>query len=66
MTTVDGDGSRWSTMKSMQRQNVSKTIGENKNLEGRIAAKSEIVEIQLKYVSFWQPQIGMCARPKET
>ena len=39
-------------MKSMQNQNVSKTNGENKNFEGRMAAKSEIVKIHWKYVSF--------------
>ena len=49
MTMVDGDGSRWSTMKSMQNENVSKTIGENKNFERRMAAKHEIVKIQWKY-----------------
>ena len=43
-------------MKSMQNQNVSKTSGENKNFEGRMIAKSEIVKIQWKYVSFLTTQ----------
>ena len=49
---IDGDGSRWSTMKSMQNQNVSKTSGENNNFEGRMATTSEIAQIHLKYASF--------------
>ena len=50
---IDGDGSpRW-TMKSMQNENVAKTSGENKNFEGRMIAKSEIVKKkQWKYIAF--------------
>ena len=39
-----GDGSsRW-TMKSMQNESVAQTNGENKNFEGRMEAKSEILK----------------------
>ena len=41
---IDGDGSSRRTIKSMQNENVVKTSGENKNFEGRMIAKSEIVE----------------------
>ena len=41
---IDGDGSwRW-TKNSMQNEKVAKTIGEIKNFEGRMFAKSEIVK----------------------
>ena len=41
---IDGDGSwRW-TMKSMQNEKVAKTSGENKNFEGRMCTKNEIVK----------------------
>ena len=39
-------------MKSMQNEKVAKTNGESNNFEGRMAAKSEIIKKQLKYVSF--------------
>ena len=37
-------------MKSIQNEKVAKTIGENKNFEGRIVAKSKIKK-QRKYVA---------------
>ena len=43
-------------MKSMHNENVSKTIGENDNFEGRMAAKNEFVKIHWKYVSFLTTQ----------
>ncbi len=44
---IDGDGSwRW-TKNSMQNEKVAKTSGENKNFEGRMFAKSEIVKKRL-------------------
>ena len=39
-------------MKSMQNQKVAKTIGESKNFEGRMVAKSEILKKQWKYNAF--------------
>ena len=39
-------------MKSMQNEKVAKTSGENKNFEGRMGAKSEIVTKRLKYITF--------------
>ena len=36
----------------MQNQNVSKTIGESNNFEGRMAAKSKNAEVHWKYASF--------------
>ena len=39
-------------MKSMQNENVAQTNGENKNFEGRMVAKSEIIKNQWKYVTF--------------
>ena len=42
--------------KLKQNKNVSKTIGESKNFEGHIAAKSGIVKIHSKFVSFLTPQ----------
>ena len=43
---IHGDGSWGWTMKSMQNEKVAKTSGENKNFEGRMFAKSEIVKKQ--------------------
>ena len=45
---------------------VAKTNGESKNFEGRTVAKIEIIKKQWKYIAFLQPQIGVCAKPKET
>ena len=42
--------------KLKQNKNVSQTIGESKNFESHIAAKSGIVKIQWKFVSFLTPQ----------
>ena len=39
-------------MKSMQNGKVSETIGRRKNVEGHMIAKSEIVKMHWKYVSF--------------
>ena len=36
----------------MQNENVAKTNGENKNSEGRMIAKSEIVKTRWKYIPF--------------
>ena len=41
---IDGDGSSRGTIKSMQNENVVKTSGENKNFEGHMITKSEIVK----------------------
>ena len=41
----DGDGSWWSTMKSMQNEQVPETSGGSKNFEGHLIANSEIVKI---------------------
>ena len=42
--------------KLKQNKNVSQTNGETKNFESHIAAKSGIVKIQWKFVSFLTPQ----------
>ena len=43
-------------MGSTQNGNVPKTIGESKIFEGRMIAKSGIVKIHLKFVSFLTSQ----------
>ena len=40
----------------MQNEKVSETIGRNNNFEGHKIAKSEIVKIHWKYVSFLTTQ----------
>ena len=40
---IHGDGSWGWTMKSMQNEKVAKTSGESKNFEGRMVAKSKII-----------------------
>ena len=42
-------------MKSVQNEKVAKTIGENKNFEGRMVAKTEIIKKRsLKGPPKWQ------------
>ena len=43
-------------MKSMQNEKSAETSGGSKNVEGHLIAKSEIVKIHSKYVSFWTTQ----------
>ena len=43
-------------MKSMRNEKVPETSGRSKNFEGRKIAKSEIVKIRWKYVSFLSAQ----------
>ena len=47
-----GDGSWRSTMKSMQNEHVSETIGESNNFEGHITRKKWIVKIRWKFIQF--------------
>ena len=43
---IDGDGVWRRTMKSMQKEQVAKTSGESKNVQGHMFAKSEIIKKQ--------------------
>ena len=43
-------------MKAMQNEKVPETSGRSKNFEGRMIAKSEIVKMHWKYVSFLTTQ----------
>ena len=42
--------------KSLQHENVPKTIGESKDFEGHIEAKHGIVEIHLEFVACLTPR----------
>ena len=72
---IDGDKSSRRIMKSMQNENVTKTnenvaktnenvaktSGENKNFEGRMIAKSEIVKKTNEIYSIFDSHKSACA-----
>ena len=58
---IDNDGSSRRTIKSMQNENVAKTSGENKNSEGHMIAKSEIVKKTMEICSIFDSHKSACA-----